>query len=198
MDHASGLVFRRPQAASHRRAVVYCCSAVLSAALLTTIGGFRPDQQALGALSVPVLVVGVVGGVRLARTGSFLVALGGAFVAAAAWSVYQPAFTVVRIAWAEHVGRFLVPIVLVGLLWSLAAHGRRRSLVGVLEWYLWIAGGIHMVSVVDGLEFRVLRLAVGLTAVSLCLVVVCSLGKARGRWAAAFAVGLVMGLGCRS
>ena len=30
VDHASGLVFRRPQAASHRRAVVYCCSAVLS------------------------------------------------------------------------------------------------------------------------------------------------------------------------
>ena len=29
MDHSSGLVFRRPQAASHRRAVVYCCSAVL-------------------------------------------------------------------------------------------------------------------------------------------------------------------------
>ena len=30
MDHASGLVFRRPQAASHRRAVVYFCSAVLT------------------------------------------------------------------------------------------------------------------------------------------------------------------------
>ena len=30
MDHSSGLVFRRPQAASHRRAVVYFCSAVLS------------------------------------------------------------------------------------------------------------------------------------------------------------------------
>ena len=30
VDHASGLVFRRPQAASHRRAVVYCCSAVLN------------------------------------------------------------------------------------------------------------------------------------------------------------------------
>ena len=29
MDHSSGLVFRRPQAASHRRAVVYFCSAVL-------------------------------------------------------------------------------------------------------------------------------------------------------------------------
>ena len=29
MDHLSGLVFRRPQAASHRRAVVYFCSAVL-------------------------------------------------------------------------------------------------------------------------------------------------------------------------
>ena len=30
MDHARGLVFHRPQAASHRRAVVYFCSAVLS------------------------------------------------------------------------------------------------------------------------------------------------------------------------
>ena len=30
MDHSSGLVFRRPQAASHRRAVVYFCSAVLT------------------------------------------------------------------------------------------------------------------------------------------------------------------------
>ena len=29
MDHARGLVFHRPQAASHRRAVVYFCSAVL-------------------------------------------------------------------------------------------------------------------------------------------------------------------------
>ena len=29
MDHASGLVFHRPQAASHRRSVVYFCSAVL-------------------------------------------------------------------------------------------------------------------------------------------------------------------------
>ena len=162
------------------------------AALLTTIGGFRPDQPALGVLSVPVLVVGVVGGVRLARTRSSLVALGAAVVVAAAWSVYQPAFTVVRMAWAEHVGRFLVPIVLVVLLLSLAAYGRRRSLVGVLEWYLWIAGGIHMVSVVDGLGFPVLRLAVGLTAVSLCLVVMCSLGKARGRWAAAFAISLVV------
>ena len=30
MDHASGLVFHRPQAASHRRSVVYFCSAVLT------------------------------------------------------------------------------------------------------------------------------------------------------------------------
>ena len=30
MDHASGLVFRRPQAASHRRSVAYFCSAVLT------------------------------------------------------------------------------------------------------------------------------------------------------------------------
>ena len=30
MDHARGLVFHRPQAASHRRAVVYFCSAVLT------------------------------------------------------------------------------------------------------------------------------------------------------------------------
>ena len=29
MDHSSGLVFRRSQAASHRRPVVYLCSAVL-------------------------------------------------------------------------------------------------------------------------------------------------------------------------
>ena len=29
MDHSSGLVFRRPQAASPRRSVVYFCSAVL-------------------------------------------------------------------------------------------------------------------------------------------------------------------------
>ena len=29
VDHARGLVFHRPQAASHRRAVVYFCSAVL-------------------------------------------------------------------------------------------------------------------------------------------------------------------------
>ena len=33
VDHARGLVFHRPQAASHRRAVVYFCSAVLSVAL---------------------------------------------------------------------------------------------------------------------------------------------------------------------
>ena len=30
VDHARGLVFHRPQAASHRRAVVYFCSAVLT------------------------------------------------------------------------------------------------------------------------------------------------------------------------
>ena len=30
MDHSSGLVFHRPQAASHRRPVVYFCSAVLT------------------------------------------------------------------------------------------------------------------------------------------------------------------------
>ena len=35
VDHASGLVFRRPQAASHRRAVVYCCSAVSQASSAT-------------------------------------------------------------------------------------------------------------------------------------------------------------------
>ena len=34
MDHSSGLVFRRPQAASHRRAVVYFCSAVLTRAII--------------------------------------------------------------------------------------------------------------------------------------------------------------------
>ena len=33
VDHARGLVFHRPQAASHRRAVVYFCSAVLSVSL---------------------------------------------------------------------------------------------------------------------------------------------------------------------
>ena len=35
MDHARGLVFHRPQAASHRRAVVYFCSAVLNRVLDT-------------------------------------------------------------------------------------------------------------------------------------------------------------------
>ena len=35
MDHSSGLVFRRPQAASHRRAVVYFCSAVLTRRLFS-------------------------------------------------------------------------------------------------------------------------------------------------------------------
>ena len=34
MDHARGLVFHRPQAASHRRAVVYFCSAVLRLVIL--------------------------------------------------------------------------------------------------------------------------------------------------------------------
>ena len=39
MDHSSGLVFRRPQAASHRRAVVYFCSAVLKHATTWDFGG---------------------------------------------------------------------------------------------------------------------------------------------------------------
>ena len=37
MDHSSGLVFRRPQAASHRRAVVYFCSAVLTESFFATL-----------------------------------------------------------------------------------------------------------------------------------------------------------------
>ena len=41
MDHSSGLVFRRPQAASHRRAVVYFCSAVLKQFLETPFYGSR-------------------------------------------------------------------------------------------------------------------------------------------------------------
>ena len=45
MDHSSGLVFRRPQAASHRRAVVYFCSAVLNpeTTVLSFATGFDRD-----------------------------------------------------------------------------------------------------------------------------------------------------------
>ena len=55
MDHSSGLVFRRPQAASHRRAVVYFCSAVLSRAYLLnqTLAGaldYRQPKRARRAL----------------------------------------------------------------------------------------------------------------------------------------------------
>ena len=38
MDHASGLVFHRPQAASSRRSVVYFCSAILTAGQFIAIG----------------------------------------------------------------------------------------------------------------------------------------------------------------
>ena len=40
MDHASGLVFHRPPAASSRRAVVYFCSAVLTITAITSIATF--------------------------------------------------------------------------------------------------------------------------------------------------------------
>ena len=43
MDHARGLVFHRPQAASHRRAVVYFCSAVLNLAPLQEIERMRAE-----------------------------------------------------------------------------------------------------------------------------------------------------------
>ena len=43
MDHSSGLVFRRPQAASHRRAVVYFCSAVLRSLRELLWRDFRAD-----------------------------------------------------------------------------------------------------------------------------------------------------------
>ena len=43
MDHSSGLVFRRPHPASHRRAVVYFCAAVLRAFVFWIITVVRHD-----------------------------------------------------------------------------------------------------------------------------------------------------------
>ena len=45
MDHARGLVFHRPQAASHRRAVVYFCSAVLTPGAVAGIAHTRPPSS---------------------------------------------------------------------------------------------------------------------------------------------------------
>ena len=47
MDHSSGLVFRRQQAASHRRAVVYFCSAVLT--LVTSNLPFNEGTEIFGS-----------------------------------------------------------------------------------------------------------------------------------------------------
>ena len=44
VDHASGLVFHRPQAASHRRSVVYFYSAVL---MLVSFSGKHEHQEPL-------------------------------------------------------------------------------------------------------------------------------------------------------
>ena len=48
MDHARGLVFHRPQAASHRRAVVYFCSAVLTFRPTHDVG---PHKQCISGLN---------------------------------------------------------------------------------------------------------------------------------------------------
>ena len=56
MDHSSGLVFRRPQAASHRRAVVYFCSAVLRRSKVYEMlaQGDLPSVRIGGSVRVPV------------------------------------------------------------------------------------------------------------------------------------------------
>ena len=57
MDHSSGLVFRRPQAASHRRAVVYFCSAVLNDRLVQPYPGIREVVTTLRGLPVKLAIV---------------------------------------------------------------------------------------------------------------------------------------------
>ena len=47
VDHSSGLVFRCPHAASHRRSVVYFCSAVLSRGCASANRALRTELKAL-------------------------------------------------------------------------------------------------------------------------------------------------------
>ena len=53
VDHSSGLVFRRPQAASHRCAVVYFCSAVLKRATSQLSMMLRSQQVTANVEEIP-------------------------------------------------------------------------------------------------------------------------------------------------
>ena len=82
MDHASGLVFHRPQAASPRRSVVYFCSAVLRRLRASALASGLVDGVVAASLGLIVAVTWHLGRAAIVdlSTAALLVASGLALV----------------------------------------------------------------------------------------------------------------------
>ncbi len=136
-------------------------------ALLETIGSLRSGSSVLGPWSVTLILGGIVGAVRLRRRHLPFALFGGAYVIAAVYAVYQPAFSVVRILFAHTVGRFLMPVVPISVLFLSAALGRRAWVRVALPAYLWYGSALHVTAMFDGMGASVLPWVAAMTMGSL-------------------------------
>ena len=120
-------------------------------ALLLAIGSLRSGLPVLGLLSVPLILGGIAAAVRMPRRHLPFTLFGIAYATAAVFAVYQPAFSVVRILFAHTIGRFLVPVVPISVLFLSAALGRRPWARVALPAYLWYGSALHVTSMFDGI-----------------------------------------------
>jgi hypothetical protein len=136
-------------------------------ALLGAIGRLRSTAPVLGPLSLPLILGGIAGAVALRRRHLPTALFGGAYVVAAVFAVYQPAFSVVRLLFAHTVGRFLVPVVAVSVLFLAATLGRRAWARVVLPAYLWYGSALHLTAMFSGMGASVLPWVAAMTMGSL-------------------------------
>ena len=121
-----------------------------------TVGRLRSGSPVLGPLSVPLILGGIVGAMRLSRRNLPFTLVGIGCVLAALLTVYQPDFSVVRILMPHAVGRFLMPIVAISVLFLSAAVGREAWAQVALPAYLWFGSVLHLTSMLDGMGGDVL------------------------------------------
>jgi len=136
-------------------------------ALLEAIGSLRSAAPVLGPLSVPLILGGIAGAVRLRRRHLPFALFGGAYIVAAVYTVYQPDFSVVRILFADWVGRFLLPVVPVSVLLLAATLGRHAWARVALPAYLWYGSALHVTALFDGMGASVLTWVAAMTMGSL-------------------------------
>ena len=86
---------------------------------------------------------------------------------AAVYAVYQPAFSVVRILFSGTVGRFLMPVVPISVMFLSVALARRGWARTALPAYLWYGAALHATAILDGMGASVLTWVAAMTMGSL-------------------------------